>query len=138
MKKIDSPRRIHLIVVLSVLAPSLFSQHISQWRGADRNGIYNETDLLRQWPEKGPDLIWYSEEIGTGHSSASVTGERVYVTGREDNLEYLTSFDLAGNLLWKVPFGTRWQGSFPDSRSTPNVVDERVYVVSGMAYDIGS
>ncbi|MCK4746645.1 MAG: PQQ-binding-like beta-propeller repeat protein, partial [Bacteroidales bacterium] len=121
------------LLILLLLAPSLNGQHPSQWRGSDRNGTYNESNLLRQWPEEGPELIWYSEDIGNGHSSASVTNDRVYVTGREDALEYLSSFDLEGNQLWKVPFGKRWQGSFPDSRSTPNVVGDRIYVVSGMA-----
>ena len=126
-------KKLLVIILQSLFITSLIGQHISQWRGAERNGNYEESNLLRQWPAEGPELLWYSEEIGTGHSSASVTGERVYVTGREGDLEYLTSFNLEGIQLWKVPFGKGWHGSFPDSRSTPNVVDTRVYVVSGMA-----
>jgi outer membrane protein assembly factor BamB len=121
------------LVLLLLVTPLVKSQHVSQWRGPDRNGTYYETNLLKQWPEQGPDLLWFSEDIGTGHSSASVTEDRVFVTGRKDTLEYLSSFDLEGNLQWEMPFGRAWTGSFPDSRSTPNVVGGKIYVVSGMA-----
>jgi hypothetical protein len=36
-------------------------QEISDWRGPDRNGIYPEKDLLRQWPEEGPETAWVFE-----------------------------------------------------------------------------
>jgi outer membrane protein assembly factor BamB len=125
-------RERYAIILLSIFTPILEAQNPSQWRGPERNGIYQETNLLKFWPGSGPALIWYSEDIGNGHSSASVTENRVYVTGRENNLEYLSAFDLKGKLIWKVPFGRRWQGSFPESRSTPTVVDNKIYVVSGM------
>jgi len=125
--------RMQLIILISIVAAQLYGQHSSQWRGPERNGTYHETDLLKEWPEQGPELLWYNEDIGNGHSSASVTDNRVYVTGMEDSLEYLSCFNLEGDLQWKVPFGRRWQGSFPDSRSTPNVVNDKIYVVSGMA-----
>ena len=32
---------------------------ICQWRGPNRDGIYPETNLLSQWPEKGPEVIWF-------------------------------------------------------------------------------
>lgn len=119
------------ILLWIIFTSPLFCQHSSQWRGPHRNGIYNESNLMKEWPAEGPELIWYNEDIGNGHSSASVSGDRIFVTGREDSLEYLSSFDLEGKLLWKVPFGHRWQGSFPDSRSTPNIVDNRAFLASG-------
>jgi len=125
--------KIQLAFFMALFATQVCGQHSSQWRGPERNGSYHESDLLKEWPEEGPELLWYSEQIGNGHSSASVTDNRVYVSGREDSLEYLSCFHLEGTLDWKVPFGRSWQGSFPDSRSTPNIIDNKVYVVSGMA-----
>ncbi len=125
--------RILAIFLFTLFSSILIGQQNSQWRGPDRNGSFEESNLLKEWPEEGPELLWYNDQIGNGHSSASVTENSLYITGREDSLEYLSCFDLKGALRWKVPFGNRWQGSFPDSRSTPNVVDQKVYVVSGMA-----
>ena len=75
------------LVLLLLVTTLVRSQHVSQWRGSHRNGNYNETNLLKQWPEQGPDLVWFSEDIGTGHSSASVTKDRVFVTGKKDTLD---------------------------------------------------
>jgi len=108
------------------------AQHSSQWRGAERNGNYQEKDLLKVWPEDGPELIWYSEDIGSGNSSASVANDRVYITGKKDSLDYISSFNSAGDLLWQKPFGTAWTGSFRETRTTPNVVDGRIFLISGV------
>jgi outer membrane protein assembly factor BamB len=124
--------RILFVCIFFLLSSQVHAQHSSQWRGPERNGHYHETGLLKVWPEEGPELLWYSEDIGNGHSSASVSESGIYISGRIDSLEYLSYFNLEGQLQWQVPFGRRWQGSFPDSRSTPNVIDNKVYVVSGM------
>jgi outer membrane protein assembly factor BamB len=129
--------RILALFLFALLFSNLLGQQDSQWRGPDRNGSYEESNLLKEWPEEGPELLWYSDQIGNGHSSASVTENSLYVTGREDSLEYLSCFDLKGTLRWKVPFGKRWQGAFPDSRSTPNVVDHKgmIYISKGYDYE---
>ena len=43
---------------------SKISREKSQWRGVNRNGVYNETSLLQQWPVGGPPLLWKYEEKG--------------------------------------------------------------------------
>jgi hypothetical protein len=32
------------------------AQDVAQWRGPNRNGIYNETGLLNKWPDAGPKM----------------------------------------------------------------------------------
>jgi hypothetical protein len=49
-----------LSTALYISFPGKF-QEISDWRGPDRNGIYPEKDLLRQWPEEGPETAWVFE-----------------------------------------------------------------------------
>ena len=58
---------------------------LSEWRGPDRSGIYNESGLLKKWPANGPALLWEAENMGDGYSSATVTSDAVYVTGRKDS-----------------------------------------------------
>lgn len=107
------------------------AQEIAQWRGPDRNGIYEETGLLKSWPETGPQLLWHFEGLGQGHASASIYREKVYTAGTIDGIGYLFCFDLSGKLQWKIPYGEEWTESWPGVRSTPLVFDGKLYQMSG-------
>jgi outer membrane protein assembly factor BamB len=110
-----------------------FSQHeIAQWRGPNRNGVYPEKNLLTKWPEGGPKLLWKSEEIGKGYSSAAVTSNRVFTAGSIDSSIYIFSFDLNGKLIWKNKLGPEWNKDFPGTRSTPLIYDGLGYIASGL------
>lgn len=45
----------------------------AQWRGAMRDGIFEETELLDQWPQEGPELIWVFEGLGRGYAAPAVS-----------------------------------------------------------------
>jgi outer membrane protein assembly factor BamB len=118
-----------LSLVIIALNPA-FSQEISQWRGANRDGIYTETGLLKSWPEAGPTLLWHFDELGDGHSSATVTKDRVFTGGTIDGQGVIFAFTLDGKLLWKTPYGVEWIESWPGVRSTPLFVDGYLYQLS--------
>jgi outer membrane protein assembly factor BamB len=106
----------------------------SQWRGPNRDGIYPETNLLKEWPSAGPELLWSYEGLGTGQGSVAVSNEKVFVTGIPDTLTaegFLFAFDTKGKLLWKKNYGKDWVGIFPGARSTPTVVGDLVYFENG-------
>ena len=107
------------------------SAQLVQWRGPNRDGIFNETGLLKSWPEGGPQQILEVEKIGKGWSSPVLAGNMIYVTGMIDTLDYLSAVDMQGNIKWQVPYGRSWNKSFPDTRATPVVEDNRIYVQSG-------
>jgi outer membrane protein assembly factor BamB len=123
-----------LNIFLLFFSFSVFAQSgtISQWRGPNRDGIYNETELLKSWPENGPPLIWHFDQIGDGHSSAAITKDRIYTAGTISGTGYIFSFSLDGQLLWKVPYGEEWSESWPGTRSTPLIYDGKIYLLSGM------
>lgn len=107
----------------------------SEWRGPNRDGIYTETNLLKDWPEKGPELLWSYQGLGLGHSSPAVANNKVYVNGMNDTISAigtLFTFDTNGNLLWKKEYGPEFGLNFHGTRSTPVVVDELIYIESGM------
>lgn len=113
-----------------------FSQKVFQWRGDNRDGIYNENKLLKVWTEKEPELLWFSEQIGLGFAAPVITNDKVLINGEADSTSYLFAFDLKGKLLWKAPNGKEYYGkgfsaSYPGSRSTPTVVGDLVYTTSG-------
>ena len=104
---------------------------LTQWRGPNRDGQFTESGLLKSWPESGPELLLEVEKIGKGWSSPICVDGTIYTTGMIDTLDYLTSIDMEGNINWQVSYGRSWNKSFPDTRSTPTVEDDRIYVQSG-------
>ncbi|MPQ48374.1 PQQ-binding-like beta-propeller repeat protein [Marinifilum sp. N1E240] len=123
--------------ILLLVAVSLFSctpkqKKVSEWRGDNRSGIYNETNLLKEWPKDGPNLLWDAEGIGNGYGSPVISGNTLYVNGEIDSIAYLIAMDLQGKVQWKTEFGHDWMKNFIGSRSAPTVVDDMVYVASGL------
>lgn len=104
--------------------------HWPQWRGANRDNVSTETGLLKEWPERGPKLLWKAEGLGEGVGCLSVAGGLVFLQGYRDEKEFVTAIDGAGRIVWTVPIGPavketsvmRWL-----SQRTPTVDDDRVY-----------
>jgi len=127
--------------LLSFLLLSLtyigFSQTTAQWLGTNRDGIYNEKQLLTSWPESGPALLWSSEILGNGYGSPVVANGKLFINGEVDSISHVFAFDLKGQILWKTANGKEFMGKgfssrYPGARSTPTIVGDLAYVCSGM------
>ncbi len=106
---------------------------ISQWRGPDRDGIYPEKNLLKEWPENGPTLKLKIEDIGKGVSQPVVYNNVIYITGyKYDSLDVISAIDMDGNLLWEKVYSRAWHRTYPESRGTPTIEKNRIYLVGGM------
>jgi outer membrane protein assembly factor BamB len=123
-------RRLFFTILLSITWISLNAQETVQWRGKNRDGIYNETGLLKKWPDSGPKLLWHFDELGDGHTSAAVTDKGIFTTGMIDGKGFVFAFDLKGKLLWKKEYGTEWAESHNGVRSTPHIVNDKLYLLS--------
>lgn len=104
-----------------------------QWRGIDQTGISEETGLLKRWPEAGPKLAWKATGLGKGFSSVALVGSMIYTCGDIDDVSHLHAIPVgAAKPKWTKPIGKAgapgW-GGFTGPRSTPTVVDGKVYVV---------
>lgn len=114
------------------LLGSLYGGDIfSQWRGLNRDGKYPDKNLLKKWPEEGPNLLWQTDHIGVGHTSAAVTKDRIYITGMQKKEGILHCFDLEGNKLWESTYGPEWFKNYPGTRSIPTVLENYLYLMSG-------
>jgi outer membrane protein assembly factor BamB len=102
-----------------------------QWRGENRDGKYQEKDLLKTWPEEGPDLLWFNEDLGSGYGSPIITDNTIYILASRDSIAVIVAFDLNGNVKWQKDFGFEWNTRYPGTRSTPNLVDNLLYITSG-------
>lgn len=124
-----------LLLHLPVLAVCQQKNEISDWQGPSRDCIFHEKNLIKSWPENGPELLWSFEGLGFGHSSVAVANNKVYVTGIKDTIASdgtLYTFDLNGKLLWQKDYGKDFSLNFHGTRSTPVVVDDLIYIESGM------
>jgi outer membrane protein assembly factor BamB len=120
-----------VIISIAIFTQCNTKQEIAQWRGPERNGIYPDKNLLTQWPDSGPKLLWRYDKLGVGYASAAVTSSKVYTIGTIDSISYVFSFDLNGALLWKKELGKDWTKNWPGMRSTPIIYDGLGYVLSG-------
>ena len=75
----------------------------AQWLGPNRNSIFKDTLLLKEWPAEGPEILFATAGTGMGFSSAVATKDRIYATGMKDTMEYLT--------VWIIP--VRFSGRIP-------------------------
>jgi outer membrane protein assembly factor BamB len=107
------------------------NQVISEWREENRTGVSSETGLLKSWPSEGPQLIWSNMALPKGNSSVTFGNNSIYLTGNDDQNDILIALDAYGKIKWQTPYGRIWKESNPESRSTPTVEGDKVYVSSG-------
>ncbi len=107
------------------------NQALSEWREEDRTGNSAEKGLLKSWPENGPTLIWSNTDLPTGHAQVTFGNNLLYTTGIEGQNDVLVAIDGSGNIKWKTIYGRSWTGSMPETRCTPTVEGDKVYVSSG-------
>jgi outer membrane protein assembly factor BamB len=117
-------------ILLGTILPGVFSQ-LYEWRGPDRTGIYNESGLLKKWPDGGPKLLWEYESSGFGYSTPIVTADAVYITGRKEDSDVLTALTLDGKKKWETIYGKAWTKNHDGSRCTPTVYNGNIFLISG-------
>lgn len=122
--------RLSYLFLILIISLSSYAQDVAQWRGPNRDGIYNESGLLKKWPAAGPRLLWHFDELGDGHTSAAITGSGIYTSGMVNGTGFVFAFDQSGKLLWKKEYGKEWAENWNGTRSTPLVVDDKLYVLS--------
>lgn len=126
-------------VLLSVFMGVLLSAGVwagesPQFRGPNRDGRFDEQNLLKTWPEAGPALLWTTKGLGKGYSSPSVAGGKIYVPGMVDEKTaavFVLSLD--GVLDRTIPVGAETEDAqAPGPRSTPTIDGNRLYMLSGL------
>lgn len=122
-----------LLFAASTLSQSLAADPLNGWRGPDRNGVYHESGLLRAWPGQGPELIWETAEAGLGYSSPVIAGDRLYITGLNGSRdrEVFFAFTVSGEKIYETRYGSPWDASYPEARTTPTIAGDKAWVISG-------
>jgi len=123
-----------LAFVVLVSAPAVYGATAEDWpgwRGAQRDGKSPDKGLLKEWPAEGPELLWKAGGIGKGFSSATVSGETIYITGDLDGELMIFAFDLNGKPKWNKRHDSAWTKNHPGARSTPVIDGGNLYIISG-------
>jgi outer membrane protein assembly factor BamB len=100
--------------------------------GPNRDGVSNETGLLKSWPDKGPEVVW-SKDIGEGYSAPAVSGDTLILFHRVGDEEIVEALDVTnGKQRWKFAYPTSYtdalsKGNGP--RATPVIAAGRVYTL---------
>lgn len=127
-----------LVALGSALSTSL-ADNWSEWRGGHGNGRVGESNLPVEWSsDRG--ILWETELPAPGNSSPIVFGDRLFLTGANDDgtERSLMSFDRAnGKLQWKRSVSAAKDDpthpTNPWCAASPATDGERVYVWNGSA-----
>jgi len=132
-------RLLHVSLIIVLFAASGFAADWPQFQGPDRNGISQEDDIARIWPEGGPTMLW-NRSLGKGFGGAAVRDGEVFVLDRELDLrDVLRCLDLdTGEEKWQCKLQAPGSATYGGSRTTPTVTEKYVYAVgmTGMFYCI--
>ena len=101
-----------------------------QWRGPHRDGVVHADNLLTDWPDDGPPLLW-SKTVGLGYSSFAVRDGRLYSLFSEGDKEVVACWRVeSGEEVWRYTFDCKYTPKdYPGPRSTPTLDGDRLYVV---------
>lgn len=121
-----------IVLILFWSSGAAFAQEVLQFRGPERTGVYPGSNLLKQWPEGGPQLLWEFDSLGNGYGSPAITADAIFINGETDTISYLFALDRKGKFLWKSPIGKEWTLNYPGTRNTPTIVGDLAYVTTGM------
>ena len=76
-----------------------------QWRGPKRDGHSPAKNLMKSWPEGGPQVRWSFTEAGIGYSTVAAADERLYTLGAIEDRCFAICVSLKdGSLIWKTDF----------------------------------
>ena len=107
-----------------------YAQLVNHWRGPNRDGHYHETNLLKEWPADGPEILWVYEGLGAGYSSPVLANGKIYVSGMERGQGYVYVLSMDGQLENRIGYGPERPNDFPGSRVSPTIAGNLMYMAS--------
>jgi len=102
----------------------------TNFRGARRDGKYEEASILTSWPSNGLRQLW-KQPVGVGHASFVVADGKAYTIEQRRGEEVVAAYDINnGRELWTQ----KWSAEFSDStgdgpRATPTWDQGRIYAL---------
>ncbi len=120
-----------IVILFACLSVVSNAQEATKWRGVNSSGIYSVDKLLPQWAADGPQIIWSFDKLGQGFSSPAFANNKIYINGMVDGQAVLFVLDLNGKELQQFRYGKEFDTSYPGTRSTPTIVGDLAYLLTG-------
>lgn len=135
-----------MLLTAGLMSNALLADEWPQWLGDNRESVWNERGILREFPADGPKVRW-KVPVELGYSGPAVASGKVVVTdyvkkegtitnnpGGADKLqgtERVLCFDeQTGEQLWKHEYDRDYELSYPNGpRATPTINGDQVYVL---------
>lgn len=133
----------YLTVAALAFTSSVSADDWTQYRGSNHDGTSSEKLIQKQWPSRGPKVLWKTDNYPLGFSSFTVKGDRAFTVCGRDGKEVAVAMNAdTGRELWSHVMttaeyghdggnaGSRTNKGGDGPRSTPSIDDGRVYVMS--------
>jgi outer membrane protein assembly factor BamB len=139
--------RILLALLVSASGLTASADDWPQWLGPNRDSIWRETGIVREFPTNGPAVLW-RRNIGAGFSGPAVANGRVYVMDRilakdasnpsdpfergiiKGNERILCLDEKTGSIAWTREYDCPYSVSYAAGpRATPTVNGGKVYTL---------
>lgn len=119
---------IYLLIAMIMYMGHAHAQDWPQYLGPDRNSKSPQKNLLRSWPEDGPEVLW-NVNLGIGYGGPVAKDGKIYLLDREDETgDKLRCFDLtSGEERWSYGYEAPGSVMYPGSRSVPAIDSNHVY-----------
>ena len=73
-----------------------------------------ETDLMTDWPDGGPPVVW-RQELGTGMSGMSIVGNRLVTLYQDDSHQYAVCHEsTTGARAWRTVVASNYRNQMGD------------------------
>ncbi|RPI02358.1 MAG: hypothetical protein EHM72_04335 [Calditrichaeota bacterium] len=117
-----------LLALLLVCTVNILAEDWPQYLGPGRNGVSAQKNILRSWPQTGPQVLW-TVTVGRGFGGPVIGQGKVYLLDRDDQKgDNLRCFELAtGKELWNFAYEAPGSVMFPGSRSIPTIEGNYIY-----------
>lgn len=124
-----------LIALLLLCTLPAAAQDWPGFQGPNRDGVAPKANLLTDWPDAGPPVLW-SIDTAPGFGGAAIVGDTVYLLDRNgikgDTLRAIHRE--TGKENWAIDYDAPGRLSYDGARSTPTVE----YTFAGRrAYTVG-
>ena len=131
MKEIRKMKQLKMFISLVVLLVCISNIHAQDWPqylGPNGNSSSIQKNILRSWPQQGPEVLW-TANVGIGYGGPVVKDGKVYLLDRDDKVgDKMRCFDLSsGKELWSFGYNAPGSVMFPGSRSVPALDGNRLY-----------
>ncbi len=135
-KKVISMKKIILITFWLYSSLWLIAQDWPDWRGINRDGIWNESGIVERFDSDTIEQKW-SVEIGSGYSGPTVFNGKVYLTDlqvKPNQTEGVLCFDeQTGEKIWEFRYNCIYEGvGYPAGPRASVIINE------GKAYSLGT